>query len=89
MKEVIEILLKKQAELSADKETAKALAIEQIESEYAERETKIASLLTMAGYVPPVEEVTEVEEVEAVEAEEVADSVEVVSVPVTTEQVIY
>lgn len=89
MKDVIELLLRKQAELSADKETAKAIAIEEIEKEYAVRETRIANLLETAGYVPQVEEVTEVEEVEAVEAEDVADSEEVVSAPVTTEQVIY
>jgi hypothetical protein len=56
MKDVIEMLLQKQSTLEADKEQEKALAVERIESEYAERSVKIAALLDMAGYIPPVEE---------------------------------
>ncbi len=46
--DVIELLLTKKANLR-----------EELEREYAERETKIDLLLEMAGYVPPVEEVTD------------------------------
>lgn len=60
MKDVIEMLLNKQANLEADKEAEKALACEKIDAEYAERSDKIAALLNMAGYEPPViEEVDE------------------------------
>ena len=59
MKDVIDILLQKQATLEADKEAEKALACEKIDAEYAERSDKIAALLDMAGYVPEIEEAPE------------------------------
>ena len=71
MQDVIEMLLKKQSTLEADKEAEKAAAVERIENEYAERSAKIVALLGMAGYVPPV-----VEEVDA--QPEVADAAKVV-----------
>lgn len=76
MKEVIDMLLQKQASLEADKEAEKALACEKIDEAYAERSVKIASLLEMAGYVPTVdvEENAECETVEEVAEEETADA---------------
>lgn len=65
MKDVIELLLNKQASIEADKEAEKALACEKIDAEYAERADKIAKLLDTAGYVPPVEEAAEPIEQEA------------------------
>lgn len=59
MKDVIDILLKKQATLEEDREAEKTLACEKIDAEYAERSCKIASLLDMAGYVPEIEELPE------------------------------
>ena len=60
MQDVIEMLLRKQSTLEADKEAEKAAAVERIENEYAERSARIDALLDMAGYVKPV-----VEEVDA------------------------
>ncbi len=54
MKDVIEMLLSKQATLEADKEAEKALACEKIDAEYSERAGKISAMLDMAGYEPPV-----------------------------------
>lgn len=79
MKDVIEMLLQKQATLEADKEAEKALACEKIDAEYAERSDKIAALLDMAGYVPPVEEVTDEQPDQQAEVETV-DTVESVAV---------
>lgn len=59
MKEVIELLLQKQASLEADREAEKALACEKIDAEYADRADKITALLDMAGYVPVVVDQTE------------------------------
>ena len=59
MKDVIDILLKKQEALEADREAEKALACEKIDAEYADRAERITALLDMAGYVPDVEEATE------------------------------
>lgn len=56
MKDVINLLLKKQATLEADKEAEKALACEKIDAEYAERSAKIGGLLCLAGYVAPEED---------------------------------
>lgn len=70
MKDVIDILLKKQATLEEDREAEKALACEKIDAEYAERSCKIAALLDMAGYVPEIEEIPEA----AAEAEADADA---------------
>lgn len=74
MKDVIDMLLVKQAALEADKEAEKALACEKIDAEYAERADKITALLDMAGYVAPVVEEAAAEPVEEehVEAEPVA-----------------
>lgn len=87
MKDVIEMLLMKQAALEADREAEKALACEKIDAEYSDRADKITALLDMAGYEPPVvEEVTEpvTETVEPVQtcAEPVTESV-----PVSGQQV--
>lgn len=59
MRDVIDILLKKQETLEADREAEKTLACEKIDAEYAERADKITALLDLAGYVPEVEEVPE------------------------------
>lgn len=72
MQDVIAILLQKQATLEADKEAEKALAVEKIEADYAERGNKIAALLDMAGYEPPAVEETP----EQADAETVAETVE-------------
>ena len=69
MKDVIELLLSKKATLDADREAEKALAIEKIDAEYAERSEKIDALLETAGYIPPVEEPAEPEPVEEVTAD--------------------
>jgi hypothetical protein len=59
MKDVIDILLKKQETLEGDREAEKALACEKIDAEYAVRSHKIAALLDLAGYVPETEEATD------------------------------
>ena len=75
MKDVIEILLQKQATLEADKAVEKALACEKIDTDYAERSDKISALLDMAGYVAPVEEpADEIAPVEEVITNEPAES---------------
>lgn len=73
MKDVIELLLNKQATLEADRDAEKALACERIDAEYAERSEKISSLLDMAGYVPPVEEVADEQPEEQANGESVAE----------------
>ncbi len=83
MKDVIEMLLHKQETLEADKEAEKALALEKIDAEYAERSDKITALLEMAGYVPPV-----VEETDEQAAETVAESVEAETVPATAQVIL-
>lgn len=80
MKDVIEMLLQKKANLTADCEAEKALALEEIDAKYAERSGKIDALLDLAGYVPPVVAVEEEADGEAVETvaaveESVAESV--------------
>lgn len=86
MKDVIEMLLSKQATLEADKEAEKALACEKIDAEYSERAGKISAMLDMAGYVPPVSvETDELDEMDDVieQAEEVqADGTESVDIGV-------
>jgi hypothetical protein len=91
MKDVIEMLLDKQATLEADKEAEKALACEKIDAEYAERAGKISAMLDLAGYEPPVlvetDETTELDELDEVDAagelsEEQADVTESVNVGV-------
>lgn len=78
MKDVIEMLLNKQATLEADREAEKALACEKIDADYADRAGKITALLDMAGYEPPV--VVETDEQAVIEpvteeAETVAENV--------------
>ena len=63
-KDIIELLLKKKANLR-----------EELEREYAEREAKIDTLLTAAGYEPPVVEEVATDE-EILDVEEVAEVVE-------------
>ena len=76
MKDVIDLLLTKQATLEADKEAEKARACEKIDAEYAERSETINALLDRAGYVPTVETVDEpVEEVAEESTENVAEAV--------------
>lgn len=71
MKDVIEMLLQKQANLEADREAEKALACEKIDADYDEKACKYASMLDLAGYEPP-EVVTEAEaETEQVDTVEV------------------
>ena len=74
MKDVIEMLLQKQATLEEDREFAKKVECEKIDAAFAERETKISTLLEIAGYVPPFVEVVEV--TEATEEQEKAETVE-------------
>lgn len=54
MKDVIDMLLQKQATLDEDCEYAKMVECEKIDAQFAERKTKIKALLDMAGYEPPV-----------------------------------
>lgn len=54
MKDVIDMLLLKQATLDEDCEYAKMVECEKIDKAFAERKEKIKSLLDMAGYEPPV-----------------------------------
>ena len=89
MKDVIDMLLQKQATLEADKAAEKALACEKIDAEYAERSEKINALLDMAGYVPPVEEVAETEIVEEAAAEVTAEEIAPAPVAEVNTQVIY
>lgn len=79
MKDVIELLLNKQATLEADKEAEKALACEKIDAEYAERADKIADLLNRAGYIPPIVEETDEQADEQAETETVEEAVETVA----------
>ena len=70
MQDVINLLLAKQATIDEDCENAKQAAVEKIECEFAERKERIADLLEMAGYVPPVvEELGEQGEEQATDAD--------------------
>lgn len=82
MKEVIEMLLQKQAVIDEDCEYAKKVECEKIDAAFAERKEKIEALLDLAGYEKPVE--VEAEEVTEAQADE-----EVIPETVATEQVIY
>lgn len=81
MQDVINMLLEKKANSTAECEAEKVAAIEEIDNKYAERLNKIDELLSLAGYVPPVEE--ESAEVEPVE--EVAAADETADVDITAE----
>lgn len=88
MKDVIEMLLSKQATLEADKEVEKALACEKIDAEYAERSGQYAAMLLMAGYTPPVLSETELIDT-ATEQSEQAEAAEPVTGNVSGTQVVY
>lgn len=93
MKDVIEMLLSKQATIEADKEAEKALACEKIDAEYAERSGKISAMLDLAGYEPPV--LTEMDETDdldesddvGTQAEEAQEYVTAQNVDVGVQQV--
>lgn len=90
MKDVIEMLLSKQATIEADKEAEKALACEKIDAEYAERSGKISAMLDLAGYEPPV--LTETDELDesddvGTQAEEAQEYVTAQNVDVGVQQV--
>lgn len=89
MKDVIDLLLEKQATLEADREAEKALAIEKIEAEYADRETKINALLDMAGYVKPTEEEVAEDLTDATSVEVAETAPEIVDTPVSAQCTIY
>ena len=77
MKDVIEMLLGKQATLEADKEAEKALACEKIDAEYAERSGQYAAMLLMAGYTPPVLSETDLIDVENEQNEQAGEQASV------------
>ena len=78
MKDVIDMLLQKQATLDEDCEYAKMVECEKIDNAFAERKAKIKSLLAMAGYEPPV--VVDAIPHEQAVAENVAEAAEVAEV---------
>lgn len=59
MNDIIEILLSKRGELTANKERAIAEALVKIDADFADREKQIDALLDLAGYVEPVAVVDE------------------------------
>lgn len=73
--DIIETLLQKKANLTAEKERRMQEALEAVELEFADTANKIDSMLDMAGYVEPVVEEEPVEEV-PVDGECVEESAE-------------
>ena len=75
MQDVINMLLQKQATLDEDCEYAKMVECEKIDNAFAERKTKIKSLLDLAGYEPPVVEEASEQDDEQADTETATENV--------------